>query len=58
MHNILRKYFNQQIFQYSKTHKNLKERRKTKRIPRNEKRRAENAKISRENHEKNTHNMT
>jgi hypothetical protein len=58
MYNISRKYSNQQIFQYSKNHKNLKEQKKIKRIPWNEKRRAENAKISRENREKNTHNMT
>jgi hypothetical protein len=54
MHNISRKYSNQQIFQYSKKHKNVKEQRKTKRIPRNEKRCAENAKILEENREKNT----
>jgi hypothetical protein len=42
----------------SEKHKNLKEQRKTKRLPWNEKRCAENAKISREIREKNTqHDM-
>jgi hypothetical protein len=54
MHNISRKYSSQQIFQYSKKYKNLKEQRKIKRIPQNEKRRAENAKISGEIYKKNT----
>jgi hypothetical protein len=50
MHNISRKYSNQQIFQYFKKHKNLKEQR----ISWNEKRCAGNAKTSREIHERNT----
>jgi hypothetical protein len=54
MHNNSRKYLNQQIFQYSKKHRNLKEQRKTQRISGNEKRCAENAKISGEIREKNT----
>jgi len=54
MHSISRKYSNQQIFQYSKKHKNLKEQRKTQRISWNEKRCAENAKISGEIRERNT----
>jgi hypothetical protein len=54
MHNILRKYSNQQIFQYCKSTKNLKEQRKTQSISWNEKRCAENAKISREIRERNT----
>jgi len=54
MHNISRKYSNQQIFQYSKKHKNLKEQRKTQRISWNEKRCSENAKILGEIHERNT----
>jgi hypothetical protein len=53
MHNISRKYSNHQIFQYSKKHKNLKEQRKIQQIPWNEKKCAENAKISREIREKN-----
>jgi hypothetical protein len=54
MHNISRKYSNQQIFQYSRKHKNLKKQRKTRRILWNEKRYAENAKISGEICERNT----
>jgi hypothetical protein len=58
MHNISRKYFNHQIFQYSKKHKNLKEQRKTQQILWNEKRCAKKTKISGENREKNTqHDM-
>jgi len=58
MHNISREYSNQQIFQYSKKHKTLKEHRKTHQIPWNEKRCAENAKISGEIREINTqHDM-
>jgi len=53
MHNISRKYSNHQIFQYSKKLKNLKEQRKIQQIPWNEKKCAENAKISREIREKN-----
>jgi hypothetical protein len=46
------------IFQYSKKHKNLKGQRKTQRISWNEKRCAENAKISGEIRETNTqHDM-
>jgi hypothetical protein len=54
MHNISRKYSNQQMFQYSKKHKNLKEQRKIQRMSWNEKKCAKNAKISGEIHEKNT----
>jgi hypothetical protein len=54
MHNITKKYSNQQIFQYSKKHKNLKEQRKTQRISRNEKRCVENTKISGEIRKRNT----
>jgi hypothetical protein len=54
MHNMSRKYFNQQIFQYFIKYKNLKEQRKTQRISRNEKRCVENAKISGEIRERNT----
>jgi hypothetical protein len=54
MHNISRKYSNQQKFQYSKKHKSLKEQRKTKRLPWNKKRCVENAKISGEIRERNT----
>jgi len=49
---------NHQIFQYSKNHKNLKEQKKIQQIPLNEKKCAENAKISGEIREKNTqHDM-
>jgi len=54
MHIISKTYSNQQIFQYSKKHKNLQEQRKIQRISWNEKRCSENAKISREIHKKNT----
>jgi hypothetical protein len=57
MHNISRKYSNQQIFQYSNEDKNFQEQRKTQKISWNEKRCVENAKILREIHEKNTHDM-
>jgi hypothetical protein len=58
MHNISRKYSNQQIFQYFNKHKNLKEQRKTHKISWNKKRCVENAKISGEIREKNTqHDM-
>jgi hypothetical protein len=58
MHKISRKYSNQQIFKYFEKHKNLKEQRKTKRLPRNEKRSAENAKLLGEICETNTqHDM-
>jgi inorganic pyrophosphatase len=50
MHNILSKYYNKQIFQYSKKYKNLKEQRKIQRRSWNEKRYAENDKISGEKH--------
>jgi hypothetical protein len=54
----LKKNSNHQIFQYSKKHKNLKEERKLQQIPWNEKKCAENAKISGEILEKNTqHDM-
>jgi hypothetical protein len=54
MHNISRKYSNQQLFQYSKKYKNLKEQRKTRKLPRNKKRCVQNAKISWEIRERNT----
>jgi hypothetical protein len=63
MHNISRKYSNQQMFQYAKKKskkkkKNLKEQRKTQRISWNEKRCADNVKILGEIREKNTqHDM-
>jgi hypothetical protein len=57
MHNISRKYSGQQIFQYSNKHRNSKEQRKTQKISWNEKRCAENAKISEEIREK-KHNIT
>jgi hypothetical protein len=58
MHNISRKYPNQQLFQYSKSKKNLKEQRKTQRRSWNEKRCTKNAKIAGEIREKNTqHDM-
>jgi hypothetical protein len=55
MHNISRKYSNKKIFQYYEKHENLKELWKTKKLPRNEKRCAENAKISGEILEKTAH---
>jgi hypothetical protein len=55
---ISQKNTNHQIFQYSKKHKNLKEQRKIHQIPWNEKKCAENAKISGKICEKNTqHDM-
>jgi hypothetical protein len=57
MHNISIEYSNQQIFQYSKKHKTLKEQRKTYQIPWNEKRCKEKAKISGEIHENNTQHV-
>jgi predicted transglutaminase-like protease len=58
MHNISKKYSNQQKFKYFEKHKNLKEQRKTKRLPRNKKRYAKNAKILGEIREKTTqHDM-
>jgi hypothetical protein len=58
MHNISRKYSNQQIFKYSNKYKNLTEQKKTQQISWNEKRCAENAKILGEIREKNTqHHM-
>jgi predicted Fe-S protein YdhL (DUF1289 family) len=54
MHNISRKYFIQQIFQNSKKHKNLKEKRKTQRISWNENICVENAKILGEINKRNT----
>jgi hypothetical protein len=59
MHNISRKFSNQQIFEYSKKHKNLKEQRKIQRRSWNEKRCVENDRISGEICETNTqHDMT
>jgi len=58
IHNISREYFNHQIFQYSKKHKNLKEQRKIQQIPWNEKKCAENAKILEKNPREKAHNMT
>jgi hypothetical protein len=63
MHNISRKYFSQQIFQYSNKHKNFKKKKKKKKnkgrqIKNHEKRCVENAKILKEICEKNTqHDM-